>query len=155
MRFNLFLLTLTASTLVVASITPSTPESSSSSSSSILQPSETSLTRDIPSEISEEVQGLEMILGNRSHERKTSYKNKHKAHKQSSSKKNGARTTYYAGNQLNDPACGGKTPGDDDMVGAVVKDGGYAKCGDKITIEANGKQVTFTVVDYCAGCPSP
>ena len=62
------------------------------------------------------------------------------------------RLTYYSGHQLDDPACGGPRPDDGDMIAAVVKGAGYAKCGDHITIEHNGRQVTVKVVDYCAGC---
>lgn len=107
-----------------------------------------------------------MALGERSHEKKTSYKKKHsKSHNHKADikevvdpkgkGKSGVRVTYYAGNQLNNPACGGPTPNDNDMVAAVVKDGGYGSCGDKMTLTSGGKSVTVTIVDYCEGCPSP
>lgn len=59
--------------------------------------------------------------------------------------KKGARLTYYWGRQLQAPACGGPTPNDDDMIAAIVdpkKGGGYAKCGDRITLSHKGRQIT-------------
>lgn len=42
------------------------------------------------------------------------------------------KVTWYAGNQLDNPACGGARPNDNDMVVAVAKGAGYGKCGEKV-----------------------
>ena len=61
--------------------------------------------------------------------------------------------TWYSGESLKNPACGGGTPGNNELVAAVLQHGGYAKCGDHITLKHNGKSVTVKIVDYCAsGC---
>lgn len=64
--------------------------------------------------------------------------------------KNG-KLTWYAGNQLNDPACGGPTPTDNSHVVAVKKNGGYGKCGETVHLHYNGKMVVAKIADYCAG----
>lgn len=90
----------------------------------------------------------------RAHHSKQRHRSSKKGHNKSTKKggNTAQRLTYYAGHQLDDPACGGPRPDDGDMIAAVVKGAGYAKCGDRITLEHNGRQVTVKVVDYCAGC---
>lgn len=63
------------------------------------------------------------------------------------------KVTYYAGGQLANPACGGKTPNDGSMIAAISFDSPFG-CGDKIRILDNdsGRQQVVTVVDRCAGC---
>ncbi|EPQ31693.1 uncharacterized protein PFL1_01026 [Pseudozyma flocculosa PF-1] len=94
-------------------------------------------------------------LGLRAHERKARH-----VQQQSSSedleKRNfvskWGKLTYYAGHQLDNPACGGPTPTDNDMVVAVKENGGYGKCGDTVHIHWKGKMVSATIRDYCEGC---
>ena len=62
-----------------------------------------------------------------------------------------ARLTWYSGHSLRDPYCGGKWPGDDDMVVATSFDSPY-QCGDWLTFEYYGKSATVKVVDRCATC---
>ncbi|PWN53255.1 hypothetical protein IE53DRAFT_366507 [Violaceomyces palustris] len=85
----------------------------------------------------------------RSHARKSAHKNHNKLRKDS---KGGAKLTFYSGNQLLAPACGGKAPTDDDLVAAVTPHGGIGKCGDRIKLTYKGSSVTVTVRDYCAAC---
>lgn len=61
------------------------------------------------------------------------------------------RITFYSGQQLNNPACGGPTPSSKAMV-AAVKNGGHFKCGDWLHISKGGKSVKVKVVDYCGSC---
>lgn len=61
------------------------------------------------------------------------------------------KLTWYAGGQLDNPACGGPTPTDDSMVVAVKENGGYGKCGEKVHIHWKGRMVEAHIVDYCAG----
>lgn len=60
------------------------------------------------------------------------------------------KATWYGGNQLNDPACGGPTPNDNSMIAAVKKNGGYGKCGETVHLHYQGKMVSVKIVDYCA-----
>ncbi|SOV06138.1 uncharacterized protein UDID_01593 [Ustilago sp. UG-2017a] len=62
------------------------------------------------------------------------------------------KATWYGGNQLNDPACGGPTPNDNSMIAAVKKNGGYGKCGETVHLHYQGKMVSVKIVDYCASC---
>ncbi|PWN48855.1 hypothetical protein IE53DRAFT_388936 [Violaceomyces palustris] len=62
------------------------------------------------------------------------------------------KLTWYAGSQLDNPACGGSRPSDDTMAVAVKKNGGYGKCGETVHIHYGGKMVSAKIVDYCAGC---
>lgn len=62
-----------------------------------------------------------------------------------------ARLTWYSGNSLHDPYCGGDTPKDSDMVVATSFDSPY-QCGDSLTFEYFGKSATVKVVDRCEGC---
>ncbi len=62
------------------------------------------------------------------------------------------KVTWYAGDQLDNPACGGPTPSDNSAVVAVKKNGGYGKCGETVHLHYNGKMVSAKIVDYCAGC---
>lgn len=62
-----------------------------------------------------------------------------------------SRITWYAGNSLSNPACGGSTPNDNSMI-AAVKQGGRFGCGNRLRINYKGKSVTVRVVDYCQGC---
>ncbi|WFD02674.1 hypothetical protein MOBT1_001356 [Malassezia obtusa] len=64
--------------------------------------------------------------------------------------KNG-RVTYYAGYMMDDPACGGHRPNDEDLVAAVRADSPF-KCGDKVTLMHKGHKVTVKVVDHCDTC---
>ncbi|CAO1628289.1 unnamed protein product [Sympodiomycopsis kandeliae] len=73
---------------------------------------------------------------------------KHHAHKKSGG--NG-KATFYTGDQLDAPACGGPRPSDNDMI-AAVKQGSQFKCGDHITLHKGSKSVTVKVVDMCEGC---
>lgn len=65
----------------------------------------------------------------------------------------GAKLTWYAGNALSAPACGGPTPSDNDMVAAVSRSSQF-NCGDELTFEYYGKQSKVRVVDICEGCDS-
>ena len=67
---------------------------------------------------------------------------------------NNGRITFYSGNMLKAPACGGPAPKDSDFVAAVPESSGH-KCGDKINLWHNGKTVTVTVRDFCATCSEP
>ncbi|CCF54803.1 hypothetical protein NDA11_000892 [Ustilago hordei] len=62
------------------------------------------------------------------------------------------KATWYGGNQLNDPACGGPTPNDNSMIAAVKKNGGYGKCGETVHLHYQGKMVSVKIVDYCSSC---
>lgn len=61
------------------------------------------------------------------------------------------RVTYYSGYMMAEPACGGATPNDEDLVAAVRADSPF-KCGDKVTLMHNGNKVTVKVVDHCDSC---
>ena len=61
------------------------------------------------------------------------------------------KVTWYAGGQLDNPACGGPTPTDESMVVAVKANGGYGKCGETVHLHYKGKMVSAKIVDYCAG----
>ncbi|EST09155.1 RlpA-like double-psi beta-barrel domain protein [Kalmanozyma brasiliensis GHG001] len=67
----------------------------------------------------------------------------------------GGKATYYAGHQLDNPACpGATTPNDSSMIAAISDDSPFA-CGDQLRIkDPNGKEATVHVVDKCAGCTS-
>lgn len=58
--------------------------------------------------------------------------------------------TWYAGESLAAPACGGAAPNDWDLV-VAVQEGAYP-CNTPVHIHYNGKMVPATVRDYCAGC---
>lgn len=60
------------------------------------------------------------------------------------------RITYYAGKQLNNPACGGPSPNDHSMI-AAVKQGSF-KCGDRIHIQHGSNAIVVKVVDFCPSC---
>ncbi|KAL4401815.1 hypothetical protein ACI68E_001464 [Malassezia pachydermatis] len=64
-----------------------------------------------------------------------------------------AKITWYSGNSLSNPYCGGPTPTDQDMVAATGWDSPYG-CGDTITFDYYGHKATVTVVDKCEGCHS-
>lgn len=61
------------------------------------------------------------------------------------------RITYYSGQQLQNPACGGPTPSRNSMI-AAVKKGGAFSCGDHIRISHKNKSIKVKVVDYCESC---
>ncbi|KAK0543642.1 hypothetical protein OC846_006342 [Tilletia horrida] len=42
------------------------------------------------------------------------------------------KVTFYWGNQLNNPACGGPTPNENEPVAAVKLSMGWVKCGDTL-----------------------
>jgi hypothetical protein len=67
-------------------------------------------------------------------------------------KRGHGKLTWYAGGMLDAPACGGPTPGDDDLVLAVKSDGSYGKCGDEVELHYQGKSVRAKVRDYCEDC---
>lgn len=85
-------------------------------------------------------------LGQRSHERKA----RHVESRDFVSK--WGKVTWYAGDQLNNPACGGPTPTDASHIVAVKHNGGYGNCGDWVHLHYNGKMVAAKIVDYCASC---
>ncbi|SNX82404.1 uncharacterized protein MEPE_01110 [Melanopsichium pennsylvanicum] len=63
------------------------------------------------------------------------------------------KVTWYAGSQLDNPACSGfSTPTDESKVVAVKQNGGYGECGETVHLHYNGKMVSATIVDYCASC---
>lgn len=64
-----------------------------------------------------------------------------------------SRITYYTGNQLNNPACGGPRPSPHSMI-AAVQNGGMFQCGDHIHLQNGHKHVRVRVVDYCESCAS-
>lgn len=79
---------------------------------------------------------------------------KNKKHKKSSRGEElitNGMMTWYGGGQLDNPACGGKTPSKWDHV-VAVKQGGKFKCGDTVHLHHKNKMVEAKVVDYCAGC---
>ncbi|CDR99340.1 uncharacterized protein SPSC_04065 [Sporisorium scitamineum] len=108
----------------------------------------------VPAVVDSHDSGLQ-TLGERSHERKA-------RHVEAAARADSLETrdwvskwgkvTWYAGDQLSAPACGGPTPTDDSKILAVKKNGGYGKCGDKVHLHYNGKMVSATIVDYCASC---
>lgn len=63
--------------------------------------------------------------------------------------------TWYDGDMLEQPACGGATPVDADMIAAVPESWGKSWCGKKITLKKGSKTVTVLVVDFCATCELP
>lgn len=67
---------------------------------------------------------------------------------------NNGRITFYSGNMLQAPACGGDAPSDSDYVAAVPKNSQF-KCGDRVNLWHDGKTVTVTVRDTCASCSDP
>ena len=67
-------------------------------------------------------------------------------------KRGSGKLTWYAGGMLDSPACGGPRPGDDDLIVAVAKDGGYASCNQKVRLHYQGKHLEATVRDYCEDC---
>ncbi|KAN0061555.1 hypothetical protein ACQY0O_006402 [Thecaphora frezii] len=94
------------------------------------------------------------ILGARGHERKARHLQA-SASPEELKKRNlfkHGKLTWYSGGQLSNPACGGPTPGDDEMVVAVKENGGYGDCGDTVHIHWKGKVVSAKIRDYCAGC---
>ncbi|WFC98317.1 hypothetical protein MYAM1_001043 [Malassezia yamatoensis] len=64
--------------------------------------------------------------------------------------KNG-RVTYYSGYMMDEPACGGSAPNDDDLVAAVRSDSPF-KCGDSVTLMRGGNKATVKIVDHCDSC---
>jgi expansin (peptidoglycan-binding protein) len=62
-----------------------------------------------------------------------------------------AQITYYGGQQLKNPACGGPVPTSNSMVAAVM-DGGDYVCGDRIKIKHGNRVVSVKVVDFCTSC---
>ena len=78
-------------------------------------------------------------------------RSKHKHHKGRDGAIISPRITFYSGNQLANPACGGSTPSPHAMI-AAVKNGGAFSCGDRIHIQNGAKHVTVHVVDYCESC---
>ncbi|CAD6884449.1 unnamed protein product [Tilletia controversa] len=63
-----------------------------------------------------------------------------------------AMITYYYGGQLDNPACGGRTPSEWEAVAAVKLSHGLAKCGDELHVHWKGKMVNVIVVDDCGSC---
>lgn len=65
------------------------------------------------------------------------------------------KATFYAGHQLDNPACpGATTPNDSSMIAAISDDSPFA-CGDHLRItDASGRQAVVKVVDRCEGCTS-
>ncbi|CBQ70418.1 conserved hypothetical protein [Sporisorium reilianum SRZ2] len=108
----------------------------------------------VPAVIDSHDSGLQ-TLGERSHERKA-------RHVESAARADSlesrdfvskwGKVTWYAGNQLNNPACGGPTPTDNSAIVAVKANGGYGKCGDTVHLHYKGKMVSAKIVDYCASC---
>ncbi|KAK0542876.1 hypothetical protein OC844_007700 [Tilletia horrida] len=77
--------------------------------------------------------------------RKDLHKRKRIVHKNS-------MVTFYWGHQLDNPACGGPTPSEYDMVAAVKLSHGLAKCGDELHVHWKGRYVSVKVVDDCGSC---
>ncbi|WFD38044.1 uncharacterized protein MJAP1_000992 [Malassezia japonica] len=67
-------------------------------------------------------------------------------------KRGGGKLTWYAGYMLDNPACGGSTPNDGDLIVAVAQNGGYGSCNQKVQLSYQGKSVQATIRDYCDGC---
>ncbi|WFD02349.1 hypothetical protein MOBT1_001031 [Malassezia obtusa] len=67
-------------------------------------------------------------------------------------KRGGGRLTWYSGGMLDDPACGGPTPSDEDLIVAVAEGGGYGSCNQHVELSYQGKTVKAKIVDYCEGC---
>ncbi|CEH18530.1 RlpA-like double-psi beta-barrel domain [Ceraceosorus bombacis] len=63
----------------------------------------------------------------------------------------GAKATWYGGGQLDNPACGGPRPSDNDLVVAASESSGIP-CHSTVHIHYHGKMVSAKVVDRCAGC---
>ncbi len=59
--------------------------------------------------------------------------------------------TWYDGESLQGPACGGPAPNDNSLAVAVASSS-PAKCNQQIKITYRGKSVTARVRDRCAGC---
>jgi len=83
--------------------------------------------------------------------RKMEVRDPRKHHSRGNKVVTGSMMTYYAGNQLRNPACGGATPTNEDHVVAVKK-GGPWKCGQTIHIHHHNTHKTARVVDYCESC---
>lgn len=85
--------------------------------------------------------------------RKMEVRNPKKHHKNNRGEQliTNGKLTWYGGGQLDNPACGGSTPGRNDHV-VAVKQGGRFSCGDTVHIHHKDKMVAAKVVDYCAGC---
>ncbi|WFD43339.1 hypothetical protein MPSI1_002000 [Malassezia psittaci] len=83
----------------------------------------------------------------RAHELKARFNSENGIEKRSSGK-----LTWYGGSMLDNPACGGSTPTDSDMIVAVAQDAGYGSCNQKVKLSYNGKSVTARIADYCEGC---
>lgn len=66
------------------------------------------------------------------------------------------KLTWYNGNDLKNPACGGNDPNDNSYIVAVSEKDSPWKCGDKLKLINNGnnKSVNVKVVDYCKACES-
>lgn len=92
-------------------------------------------------------------IASRDFERKLQVRNpkKHHHNHRGSTLLTDAKFTWYGGDQLSAPACGGKTPNRNDRVVAVPTSS-PAKCGDEVHLHHNGKMVKAKVVDHCAGC---
>lgn len=61
------------------------------------------------------------------------------------------KVTWYAGESLQAPACGGATPNDSSNIVAVATSS-PATCGDWVHLHYNGNMVAAQVVDECAAC---
>ncbi|KAI3620266.1 hypothetical protein CBS9595_002233 [Malassezia furfur] len=67
-------------------------------------------------------------------------------------KRNNGKLTWYAGYMLDNPACGGPTPSDSDLIVAVAQNGGYGSCNQEVELSYRGKSVKAKIRDYCDGC---
>ena len=67
---------------------------------------------------------------------------------------NNGRITFYSGDMLQAPSCGGDAPSDGDFVAAVPENSQF-NCGDRVNLWHDGKTVTVTVRDTCATCTDP
>ncbi|CAO1627340.1 unnamed protein product [Parajaminaea phylloscopi] len=76
---------------------------------------------------------------------------KHKKHRKGKKSGKGGMATWYTGNQMNAPACGGHKPSDSDYIAAVSANAPY-KCHERVTLQKGGKTVTVKIVDFCESC---
>ena len=70
----------------------------------------------------------------RGHEAKAAFRHS----RRDVSKRGGGKLTWYAGGMLSNPACGGSSPSDDDMVVAVAQNSGYGTCNQKVKLNYKG-----------------
>lgn len=84
----------------------------------------------------------------RGHEAKAAFRHS----RRDVTKRGGGKLTWYAGGMLSNPACGGSSPSDNDMVVAVAQNSGYGSCNQKVKLNYKGKTVQATIRDYCEGC---